>query len=335
MNKYIILHSNCEKDLHLLSDLRNISNVEFEDVKIINNTNKFTKKVQKIHCSHKINKIIKLPLRRLWYKFNYYKFDDNTNYFIIVYGDVFFLYDISVFKYLKKKSKNVHFILILVDSINIKTQIAEFIREIYNNSVWDYVFSYDFNDCEKYGMSFLNYCYYSKPKIEIKNNLIINDVNFCGTLKPGRKEKIIELFEFLDKNGVKCDFCVVRYLKNDTSFEGKGFRCLDKKQSYYDCIKDIQKSKCIIEYLQDGQDAQTLRYFEAVCFNKKLLTNNENVKKLPFYNPKYMKCFKKIEDIDIEWLKEDCNVDYKYNGEFSPVHFIEKIKELYLSEEDK
>ena len=69
----------------------------------------------------------------------------------------------------------------------------------------------------------------------------------------------------------------------------------------------------------------TLRYYEAITYNKKLITNNEMVKKLPFYNPYYMFVFCDPEDIDLAWVKRSVKVDYHYNNEFSPKELVKDI----------
>ena len=73
-----------------------------------------------------------------------------------------------------------------------------------------------------------------------------------------------------------------------------------------------------LEILQEGQNQQSARYFEAVVYNKKLLTTNDRISALPFYNPDYMKVFHTSSDVDIDWLKARDMVDYGYKGEFSP-----------------
>ena len=50
------------------------------------------------------------------------------------------------------------------------------------------------------------------------------------------------------------------------------------------------------------------------------------VKNLPYYNPEYMFIFTNIEDIDINWIKQDVVVDYEYQDDFSPINFLEEIK---------
>lgn len=68
-------------------------------------------------------------------------------------------------------------------------------------------------------------------------------------------------------------------------------------------------------------------FFEAVVYNKKLLINNENIIEFPFYNSRFMRVFKKVEDIDWKWVKSKEKVDYHYDGSFSPLKFIEEIND--------
>ena len=91
-------------------------------------------------------------------------------------------------------------------------------------------------------------------------------------------------------------------------------------------------ANCIIELLQENQKAQSLRYFEAVVFNKKLLTSNENIKKLSFYDKRYMKVFKNLEDIDFDWVNKKEEIDYNYKNEFSPIYIIEELEKIQKSE---
>ena len=95
------------------------------------------------------------------------------------------------------------------------------------------------------------------------------------------------------------------------------------------------KASCIFDATEKKQNGVTLRYFEAVCYNKKLITDNDFVKQLPFYNPDFIQVYDKVENIDIEWIKRDIKVDYGYDGRFSPVHFLQKLKNRFSNEEDK
>ena len=51
---------------------------------------------------------------------------------------------------------------------------------------------------------------------------------------------------------------------------------------YNQILDELQKFDTVLEVVQPGQVGVTLRYYEAITYNKKLITNNEMVKKLPF-----------------------------------------------------
>ena len=47
---------------------------------------------------------------------------------------------------------------------------------------------------------------------------------------------------------------------------------------------------------------------------------------MPYYDERYMKYFRTVEDIDTSWIKEKVVVDYKYKGDFSLDKFFCDIK---------
>lgn len=85
---------------------------------------------------------------------------------------------------------------------------------------------------------------------------------------------------------------------------------------------------CILEVLQQDQAGSSLRYFEAVCYNKKLLTTNKDIVNYPFYDSRYMKVFTDLSDIDMQWVKKTENINYGYIDEFSPQHLLEEVKKM-------
>lgn len=55
--------------------------------------------------------------------------------------------------------------------------------------------------------------------------------------------------------------------------------------TYADNIKNIKSAKCLIDITQRQQHDITLRPLEAIAYKRKLVTNNNNIKKYPFYSP--------------------------------------------------
>ena len=68
------------------------------------------------------------------------------------------------------------------------------------------------------------------------------------------------------------------------------FKIIEDKKDYikYDeYIKNIQTSKCILDYNTNNKIAPlTLRPLEALFLNKKLITNNLDIINYDFYNPR-------------------------------------------------
>ena len=146
---------------------------------------------------------------------------------------------------------------------------------------------------------------------------------FVGGMKGGREGVINDTYKYLYLKGCKCLF--------DLSAGGKKVEKLKGVHyhigwiSYQEVLRSVSNSKCILEIMQENQAGATLRYFEAVCYNKKLLTNNTNIINFPYYNEKWMRIFKKPSDIDIDWILNDDIVDYHYSGDFSPNFLIDRI----------
>ena len=109
--------------------------------------------------------------------------------------------------------------------------------------------------------------------------------------------------------------------------EARGINILDHRgyMSYQEVLERELNARVLLEIVQQGQVALTLRAYEAVAYNRKLLSNNKTILSFEYYDPRFMRYFEQVKDIDWDWVKEDANVDYDYKGEFSPVLLIDDI----------
>jgi hypothetical protein len=82
-----------------------------------------------------------------------------------------------------------------------------------------------------------------------------------------------------------------------------GLRYTNKGIPYEENLQNVARCNCIVELLQKNAASPTFRLWEAICFNKKLLTNNCSIKESPFYDSRYVSTFSSIEDIDWEFVK--------------------------------
>lgn len=283
--------------------------------------------LRRVHQSYKINKFIHLPCQGIWYSSLFKLLDADT----CVIFDTGSLSMVSM-KFLSKiRARGARMVLIAADSLHGSSQhIPKAISNILGFS-WDAVFSYDRYDCEEYGFRYLEGTIYSVLD-QVKPAPGSCDLYYAGTNKAGRNEFITQIHKGCVAADVRTDFHCIDYpgiSRKPYEGNGRGIHFWKRNIPYEDIIGHVLSSNCILEVVGKGQKAQTARYYEAVCYNKKLLTNNPGVKELSFYDPRYMRYFESVDDIDFAWVKEKVPIDYHYAGEFSPLHILDKLDKLF------
>lgn len=322
-DKILILYHRTNKHLGLWLDLENDPRVILRctEKRTFGNVASF---VQKIY--NKCNSVIELPFNNLW--FQYYDIFDvilRCSHLIVVDGALNQL-NISELKQCKKINPNIKISLYLLNSISSKSPVLKGVRKKSHLFSWDYIFTFDHKDAEKYGYIYAGFMYYSKHTL-IPISKIKYDAHFVGGLKGNRTDLICSVYSYLRNHGVICDFNLMHSSDKEGSIL-EGVNYYYGWRPYDEVLQKVNESNCIVEILQEGQQGSTLRYFEAVCYNKKLLTNNPSITSFPFYDSRYMMYFSRVEDIDFDWIKKQEVVDYNYNNEFSPKTFVNLIVNL-------
>lgn len=288
--------------------------------------NKFVEKVHRFVYSQKLRRFFKWIPKKFWEKFhivNKIEFNKSEiTYLIFTYGtDIQRLCFPRLLKKIKQKyGDNVKLVLMLFDSIDspLKKQGWDKILDI--RKYFDIVTTFDKEDAKKYDMIHFNDPYAKRDIVEDKK-LKHSDVFFVGSDK-GRGEILNKIANRMQKEGISFDFRVIGLQKK---YEIGGLIRQNTYLTYDNTIKCILASDCLLEVLCEGQHSASLRYYEAVVYGKKLLTNNPEVKKLKYYNPKFIQYFDNVDSIDMDWIKDCTTVNYKYNGDFSIKTFLEKI----------
>ncbi|MBP5674765.1 hypothetical protein J6W91_00345 [Candidatus Saccharibacteria bacterium] len=336
---YTILYSDCETSIRVIDDYKNRDDCDLVEIGWRGDKNPITYALRRLHTSFRLNQIIPLPFRHIWYNFLYRKIKNPENEIVITYATLFYKYDVDVFLKAWKK-RGIKTYIIFLDSMKSEIYIGQHIcPHILKYIPPENIFSFDKSDCEEYGFNYLNESYYSNSNLEIikEEPKIEYDAYILARTKPGRTEIINNLYEMFKKHDVKAKIDFVAIPKLDKDFYANRnlnseIKVLTDYVKYEDVIKSSAKSNCIIEIGQGGVNAPTLRYFEAVTHNRKLLTNIKYTKNLNFYNEKYMKITDfKEENIDFDWIKKREKVNYGYKGEFSPSNILKMIEKLEKS----
>ena len=286
------------------------------------------KPLYKIHHSDKINRRVWLPGKMLWrpcYQLHKYPFEDNECYTVILMnGSLRYNFSEQYFLKLKEEHPNIKQVMILYDSFINKAAS----RSISMIPIFDCIFSFDKNDCEKYGFERI-YSTFSTPSYVYKDRKISTNAFFVG-YGAGRLKLLLDSFEVIGNNIENCFFSVCGVQEKDKkNIPGVVY---NRTMPYSDELQMAYNTKCIVEIIKEGQVGISLRTCEAVSFNKKLITNNKQITNMPFYYERYMRVFTKPEEIDLDFLLTDIDVKYERDDYFSPIRIIERLEQINKSE---
>lgn len=230
-------------------------------------------------------------------------------------------YPLSVFEYIKRYSVTLN--LIYFDSRE-KGYTCSYANELCENAVFDRVMTFDPDDAERYGMELCSTPYSKITVDKVEENYRLY---FCCS----NSDRIYQLYlvwlSARKRNvAVKYDLLACQAFK--PFFENDPSICFNEEYiEYPQLLRKMQESSCILDITKPEQAGFTLRPYEAVVYNKKLLTNNKRIFEFRFYDDRYMRYFEAVEDIDWNWINETINVDYGYNEEFSPQILLRKLSE--------
>lgn len=279
-----------------------------------------------IHNSVAVNNIIKLPFKRFWYPMYFKNPFPNDSRLCIVIADHRF--PISYFRYLRQQYPNAKIVKIHRDLIrNFKRWFPDLTDNVISE-IFDLSFTFDEEDSRTYGFPW--FCEFESLLTDIRpsHNKGKYDVFFAGVVKD-RLPKLMAAYHKFTSEGYKVHYYLVG-VPQDERLPYEGIEYADSFLPYKEMLQRSVDANCMLDINQSDCKGYTSRFLEAVMYNKILITDNFAVKDHKMYNPKYIQCFKNIDEIDTTILKQDQKaICYHYTDEFSPIHMIETIdKEL-------
>lgn len=234
-------------------------------------------------------------------------------------------WDFGVISALKKKGCKIG--LLMLDPIIVMNAERKE-RMLSVAKVADIVYTYDVDDSKKFGWHYTN-CYYSKTTNFCKNGDKTNV--FCVMRNSGRLEKAVAVYDVLTKMGQKCLF----YIYGVSEEEQKQYKRLgivyNQYLSYGDILNRIYNTNILLEIGKDIQKGNSLRIFEAIIYNKKLLTTCEGTRGNHYFSEELVRIFNTPDDIISipDDFFDDTVVDYKYmEGDFSPIKLYREMEKM-------
>lgn len=320
----------CQTEYYRIArhDLESLPNVLIKEPGLSSGS-KLKRFLFRLHTSGRLNKHIILPFQRIWNSAFVGRLDFGNNKpicFIFTGGIGNLPYQSDMFKYLRKTYPDCKLVLLLRDILTVGKRLMPGFDEVKAKQIFDKIYTINNMDAEKYGFQKIHsFC--SQYPIETSENDKKSDVVFIGVAKD-RVETVRRAYKKFTASGLTCDFLLVS--PKPLEDIPKGLAVQEAGIPYSEMLRRTINSKCIFEVTQRGTDALTSRCLEALCYNKKLISDNFRLKETKYYDPRYMFLFTDIDEVDVEFIKENVSVDYNYDGSFSPVKGLELIEKDLL-----
>ena len=191
---------------------------------------------------------------------------------------------ISLDYHLKIKEFTKKYIAYLYDSVS-RCPVEHLLE-----GVFDEIYSFDKEDVKKYGFKeTTNYNYLEKQPVN--NDLLIKNQALYIASFDNRLEKVILLKRAFQKINISFRFIIVG--KKTTLFKLKkifsndilGLELRRKRINQNELKQLYSETKVVLDIVRENQAGLSFRVFEAMAFQKKLVTNNVNIIDYNFYNP--------------------------------------------------
>lgn len=151
-----------------------------------------------------------------------------------------------------------------------------------HEDLFDAIFSFDVQDVKKHAhLTLLNNFIYTKQEtfIPAQNKL------FMILSKSKERELILsKIADILDKKNILNYEFIVLHPEITENINPK-IVLTSKSISLDEVTKKVKNSEILIDLVRQNQSGLSFRFFEALAFRKKIITNNSNVKMFDFYNP--------------------------------------------------
>lgn len=216
---------------------------------------------------------------------------------------------------LKRRMPNIKVILFIWD----KLEYTPF-HESYK--CFDYIFSFDKVDTKNHNFLFRPSFYldsFREKLIPFHNREY--DFYYIGQLREKKRLLFLEKFyAYFKEKDMKFFMKIFNDLKDKSIFVPNEL-LLTKKISYSENMQKIKNSKVVLDISYKQQTGLTLRCFEALATETKIITDNADILNYDFYNSNNIFYLKDISDIPNipeeffknEYQKIDEEILYKYS----------------------
>ncbi|SMC40803.1 hypothetical protein SAMN06296427_10212 [Moheibacter sediminis] len=161
-----------------------------------------------------------------------------------------------------------------LDGIKVSQKILDYYY------LFDKVFVFDESDVAnypEYNFTAITNCYFEDKIQEEK----IIDFYYTGAYLPDRFENLKEIINY---SGTEFNYKIL--LGAFRNMESpKEIEIITEPITYEENLQYAKRAKILLDFKREEHDGLSLRFFEAMNYNCKVITNNHSVKNYDFYNP--------------------------------------------------
>ena len=325
MTKYIVFDNATEWCFHCWKEADDNNRVRFLKGRIPFVGHSILRWICWHHMIYTSKLVYRLPFTSLWFKRleKAINIDDTCDTVLIVYDWSVLSRYFNFWNYLRKRHKRIKVVYLFSNVLRVTGANRYHIIDSLNKN-YDLVFAFDKVDAEKHAFYHSPLIYATKNPLPVYNSQLDYDLFYLGVAKD-RYDSLIEVFEKAKNEGLKCNFTIVgvdpekRKYTDEIKYE---------PVSYQTALENMAKSKCLVDMIQGGSTALTIKTCEALALGKKLITSNYRVENEPFYHRENIMVYDKNQSLKefmnkefINYSNEDCSI-------FSPETLFEKIGKL-------
>lgn len=170
------------------------------------------------------------------------------------------------------------------------------IDDLLKDKIFDTIYSFDLQDCKKFGFNFItNYIYLEKKEIQPLSK--INNSIFIILSIDERLHLLNKIANYLSDNAIAFKFIITGKKRPKNINDNIIYT---KKPIFIDALmEELENANVYLDLIRHGHNGLSFRIFEALAMQKKIITTNKSISEYDFYNPNNILILDENSEIDI------------------------------------
>ena len=198
--------------------------------------------------------------------------EEDLDYALVIRPDLF---PVSVIKALKKKTKKL--IAYQWDGLGKFPEVKKYFP------LFDSFFCFDTEDQENNIKPITNFYFDFLPPSYKEFNQQKPKLYFVGLYWENREEKIDRFIEEMSKKDVELSIFIQYY--HQAEIRNPKIKYIKNRITFLENLKNVEQADILLDFVDPIHNGLSIRFFEAMYYKKKVITDNKTVKNYDFYHP--------------------------------------------------